>query len=59
MSPSISALIAEAIALEDEAEKQLDPSLLRQVVERHAPRVVLPEDKLLPIQRDDVSDIPR
>ncbi len=37
---TIADVVKEAIAIEDEAEKQLNPSALRQVVQKHAPSVV-------------------
>jgi len=49
-------VVREAIAIEDEAEKQLNPSLLRQAVTRHAPKVVLPEEELPVIQQDDLGE---
>jgi hypothetical protein len=57
---TIADLVKEAIAIEDEAEKQLNPSALREAVQRHAPKVILPDEELPVIQQDelDVSDIP-
>jgi hypothetical protein len=56
----LSLLVKEAIAIEDEAEKQLNPSPLRQAVARHAPSVV--DDDLPVIQTEgidvDVDSIP-
>ena len=43
----------EAIASEDEAEKQLNPSALREAVPRHAPKVVLPDEDLPVIQQEE------
>jgi hypothetical protein len=56
---TISALVSEAIAIEDEAEKQLNPSAFRQQVQRVAPKVV--EEELPTIQQGgdfDGEDIP-
>lgn len=57
VSPDITALIREAIAIEDEAEKQLNPSALRQAVQRYAPKVILPEEDLPVTQQDELADI--
>ena len=56
----IESVVAEAIAIEDEAEKQLNPSPLRQAVSKHVPSVMEPESATyhgdLPmIQRADVN----
>lgn len=45
---TIANLVKEAIAIEDEAEKQLNPSKFRQTVQQHASNVV---DEDLPINR--------
>jgi hypothetical protein len=55
---SISDLVKEAIAIEDEAEKQLNPSPLRQAVQAHAPSVL---DEDLPVIQQEENlgeDIP-
>lgn len=62
----ISLLIKEAIAIENEAEKQLNPSAFRQAVHAYAPKIIEPElpviqqDEPLPEEPGeiDVSDIP-
>lgn len=58
---SVQSLVAEAIAIEDEAEKQISPSKFRQAVQAKAPNVVSPEDEpTIQVENDgiDVSDIP-
>jgi len=57
-SVSISTLVKEAIAIEDEAEKQLNSSALRQAVQRHAPAVVEDLPTIQVEDEVDVSDIP-
>ena len=53
-SITIEHLVKEAIAIEDEAEKQLKPSPLREAVSKYAPSVV--EEDLPTIQQgDDLS----
>jgi hypothetical protein len=54
---SIAEIVKEAIAIEDEAEKQLNPSRLRQAVQRHAPAVV-EELPTIQVEEVDVEDIP-
>lgn len=61
-SPTIALLVKEAIAVEDEAEKQLNPSSFRQAVQAKAPHIV--DDELPVIQQgeglspEEVEDIP-
>jgi hypothetical protein len=65
-APTIALLVKEAIAIEDEAEKQLNPSAFRQAVQAYAPQIIEPElpviqqDEPLPEEPGeiDVSDIP-
>jgi hypothetical protein len=54
-APTIALLVKEAIAIEDEAEKQLNPSAFRQAVQVRAPKVVEPE--LPVITQDDQPPI--
>ena len=55
---SITTIVKWAIQIEDEAEKQLNPSSFRQAVQRHAPQVA--EDLPVIQQEEDISveDIP-
>ncbi|MDQ3820050.1 MAG: hypothetical protein M3362_20565 [Acidobacteriota bacterium] len=58
---TIERIVNEAIAIEVEAEKQLNPSAFRQAVQAHAPKVVLPEEELPTLQQGEdisVEDIP-
>ena len=58
--PSISDLVKEAIAIEDEAEKQINPSKFRQAVQDKAPQVVEDELPVIQVENDgiDVESIP-
>lgn len=47
-------IVEEAIRIEDEINKQLNPSKLRQAVERHAPQVASPvDDEWNPMVNDE------
>ena len=52
---TVANLVKEAIAIEDEAEKQLAPSSFRQAVRAKAPQVV--EEDLPVIQQGDDTDV--
>jgi hypothetical protein len=52
--------VKEAIAIEDEAEKQINPSKFRQAVQDKAPQVVEDELPVIQVENDgiDVESIP-
>ena len=54
----IETIVGLAIAIEDEAEKQLNPSKFRQAVEKHAPNVVIPPEDEPIISDEDIANIP-
>ena len=52
-SHSTAEIVAWAIKIEDEINKQLNPSKFRQTVQATAPKVVVPEEDLPSIQQDE------